>query len=84
MFPSSLISLRTGKISRSAKQGIPYIEENTSVLHSGNFSGGQAIIEYMLVTIVLVIAAGTAVRLLGSAMSKYFGFLVAFIALPIP
>jgi len=84
MFLSSLIPLRTGKIFCPAKYGITYIKESPSVLRHDIFSGGQAIIEYMLVTIVLVIAAGAAVRLLGNAMSKYFGFLVAFIALPIP
>ncbi len=45
---------------------------------------GQAMIEYLLVTTVLVVSVGIAIKMLGSAISAYFGFLVAFIALPIP
>ena len=45
---------------------------------------GQAMVEYLLVTVVLAISAGIAVKMLGTALSAYFGFLVAFIALPIP
>ncbi len=41
-------------------------------------------VEYLLVTVVLAISAGIAVKMLGTALSAYFGFLVAFIALPIP
>lgn len=41
-------------------------------------------IEYLIVTLVLAISAGAAVKLLGSAMGRYFGFLIAFISVPIP
>ncbi len=41
-------------------------------------------VEYLIVTAVFAISAALAVRLLGSAMSRYFGFLIAFIALPMP
>lgn len=47
-------------------------------------NNGQAMIEYLIVTLVLAISAGIAVRLLGSAMGRYFGFLIAFVSLPIP
>lgn len=47
-------------------------------------NNGQAMIEYLIVTLVLAISAGAAVKLLGSAMGRYFGFLIAFISLPIP
>lgn len=45
---------------------------------------GQAMVEYLLVTAVLSISAGIAVKMLGTALSAYFSFLVGFIALPIP
>ena len=45
---------------------------------------GQAIVEYLLVTAVLCISAGIAVKMLGTALSTFYSFLVAFIALPIP
>ncbi len=45
---------------------------------------GQAMVEYLLVTAVLAISAGIAVKMLGTAMVRYFGFLIAFISLPIP
>lgn len=45
---------------------------------------GQAMIEYLIVTAVLVIFAGIAVNKLAIAMSSYFGFIISFISLPIP
>ncbi len=45
---------------------------------------GQAMVEYLLITAVLAISAGIAVKMLGAALSTYFSFLVAFMALPIP
>jgi len=45
---------------------------------------GQAMVEYLLVTAVLAISTGIAVKMLGAALSTYFSFLVAFVALPIP
>ncbi|MCL4468328.1 MAG: hypothetical protein M1591_05285 [Deltaproteobacteria bacterium] len=47
-------------------------------------NNGQAMVEYLLVTAVLSISAGIAVKMLGTALSAYFSFLAAFIALPIP
>lgn len=41
-------------------------------------------VEYLLVTAVLAISTGIAVKMLGAALSTYFSFLVAFVALPIP
>jgi hypothetical protein len=49
-----------------------------------NTNNGQAMVEYLLVTTVLAISAGIAVKMLGTAMGRYFGFLIAFISLPIP
>jgi hypothetical protein len=47
-------------------------------------NNGQAMIEYLIVVLVLAISTGIAVKLLGNAMSRYFGFLIAFVSLPIP
>jgi hypothetical protein len=41
-------------------------------------------LEYILVTAIVAIGTGIAVRMFGHVMSSYFGFLVAFISLPIP
>ncbi len=41
-------------------------------------------VEYLIVSVVVVIGAGMAVQLIGKAMSRYFGFLIGFISLPIP
>ncbi len=41
-------------------------------------------IEYLIVTAVLAISAGMAVKMMGAAMARFFSSLVAFISLPIP
>ncbi len=49
-----------------------------------NSNKGQTMVEYLIVTMVLALSIGIAVKMLGYAMSNYFGFLIAFISLPIP
>lgn len=47
-------------------------------------SKGQALVEYLIMSIVVALSAGAAAQILGKAMSRYFSFLVGFISLPIP
>lgn len=47
-------------------------------------NNGQALLEYLIVTVIIAISAGIAVNLVGHALSSYYGFLIAFISLPIP
>lgn len=40
--------------------------------------------EYLIVTALFAVSAALAVTMIGSAMSRYFGLLVACISLPVP